>query len=236
MAMAYPPTNPKELPSLGVQICWWALALSSPTGVVMGAIAYGSFRRARQRVTGGSYALAAIVVGCAASLVLPVGTRELTAQRRATRHRYGSSSCSSNIRQLGLAMTMYALDYDEAYPPCASWNALTMPYVRNKSIYRCPDEDVETVPSYGMNRNFNLLPMVKVAEPNHAVCLFDSIPGANREGGKELLPNPSRHDTGQNIEYADGHVEFISNTKIDAQQWTVKRDAKAKPEKLDRVP
>jgi len=229
MAATYPPTNPKALPNLSIQVCWWALALSSPLAIIIGAIAYYRIREAKRRVTGGPYALAAVVVGGAGTLGLVVTTGELTGQRKANRH--GNYSCSTNLKQLELGMMMYSQDYDEHYPPSASWNALTMPYIKNESVYRCPDEEVDKVPSFGMNRRLDAMFLAKVAEPAEAVSLFDSLPGANRVGGKELLPHPSRHYNGQNIGYVDGHVKFILDTKIDGLQWTVKIGADAKPEK-----
>lgn len=61
------------------------------------------------------------------------------------------SACSSNVRQLGLALISYASDYDGQIPywditPDASgdanhptWDVAIMPYVKNSQIFICPD-------------------------------------------------------------------------------------------------
>src|SRR5580692_13126888 len=69
------------------------------------------------------------------------------------REKARATSCLSNCRQLGLAITMYADDHDEAFP-CScmqgmmgmnaanmqSWLDTTQPYIKNYSIFRCPSD------------------------------------------------------------------------------------------------
>src|SRR5690242_16421082 len=69
------------------------------------------------------------------------------------------ASCQSNLRQLGLGMSMYIQDYDEKYPawdwghnngsqctsPCTNeafdyWASAIFPYVKNVGIYSCPSD------------------------------------------------------------------------------------------------
>jgi prepilin-type N-terminal cleavage/methylation domain-containing protein/prepilin-type processing-associated H-X9-DG protein len=62
-------------------------------------------------------------------------------------------SCTSNLRQIGMGLLMYAQDYDETFPnhhmvPAGkltsesfqgnSWKSLTHPYLKNPSIFACP--------------------------------------------------------------------------------------------------
>jgi prepilin-type N-terminal cleavage/methylation domain-containing protein/prepilin-type processing-associated H-X9-DG protein len=73
------------------------------------------------------------------------------------REKARSASCLSNLKQLGLGMTMYAQDYDETFPQwqwdhhyssgstdhnngtTIWWNAI-YPYVKNVQIYACPSQ------------------------------------------------------------------------------------------------
>ncbi len=59
------------------------------------------------------------------------------------REKARQTSCLSNIKQLGLAYTMYMGDYDDTMPitimngPSASWINASQPYIKNRGIYRC---------------------------------------------------------------------------------------------------
>ena len=62
------------------------------------------------------------------------------------REKARQTSCLSNMRQMGLAIMMYAQDYDERLPLAASatetgflnWHHFVDPYVKNKQIWVCP--------------------------------------------------------------------------------------------------
>ena len=77
-------------------------------------------------------------------------------------------SCTSNMKQLGLAYTQYFEDYDETFPPSSfgnpnGWAGVIYPYVKSTALYKCPDDStasittggVTAVPvSYEQNTNF----------------------------------------------------------------------------------
>src|SRR5437016_4173697 len=63
-------------------------------------------------------------------------------------------SCASNLKQMGYAFRMYSQDYDENFPvrrvcdasQCyASWKHMTLPYVKNADVYRCPTNPASRV-------------------------------------------------------------------------------------------
>ncbi len=62
------------------------------------------------------------------------------------REKARSISCLSNERQIGLAFTMYANDYEGMLPlttyplPSNSWTDQCQPYIKNRQIYRCPSD------------------------------------------------------------------------------------------------
>ncbi len=119
-------------------------------------------------------------------------------------------SCLSNSRQLGLAVTMYADDHDEAYP-CScmigdmmgagsanmqSWLDTVQPYVRNRAIFRCPDDssplwsamNVPRRSSYGFNGYFIPveppyfgIQMAEVANPASCVLIAELADSWNQD-------------------------------------------------------
>jgi prepilin-type N-terminal cleavage/methylation domain-containing protein len=55
------------------------------------------------------------------------------------RERARSVSCASNLKQLGLALQLYAPDYRGYFPPAAdTFMDPLMPYVKNEMIFVCP--------------------------------------------------------------------------------------------------
>jgi prepilin-type N-terminal cleavage/methylation domain-containing protein/prepilin-type processing-associated H-X9-DG protein len=85
------------------------------------------------------------IISILAAILYPVFSR--------VREKGRQAACISNARQLGLAIMMYAQDYDECYPgrwtgwvdPPATperayigWRTLVQPYVRNVDVFRCP--------------------------------------------------------------------------------------------------
>src|ERR1700733_4110825 len=51
-------------------------------------------------------------------------------------------SCLSNVKQAGLALAMYAQDYDETTPKLGAgteWWTQLYPYVKNVDVFYCPD-------------------------------------------------------------------------------------------------
>jgi prepilin-type N-terminal cleavage/methylation domain-containing protein/prepilin-type processing-associated H-X9-DG protein len=83
------------------------------------------------------------IIAILASVLFPVFARARENARR--------SSCSSNLKQMGLAFAQYTQDYDEKYPllflcydgPCNDyeyWPTLIQPYVKSKQLFVCPSD------------------------------------------------------------------------------------------------
>src|SRR5688572_32710390 len=49
-----------------------------------------------------------------------------------------ASSCKSNLKQLSLAMLMYAQDYDDRLPPAQEWLTAAQPYYKRPTVGNCP--------------------------------------------------------------------------------------------------
>jgi prepilin-type N-terminal cleavage/methylation domain-containing protein/prepilin-type processing-associated H-X9-DG protein len=82
------------------------------------------------------------IIAILAAILFPVFAQAREKARQA--------ACFANIKQLGIAFTMYAQDYDESLPmwhyarrtkpqPLIWYHALK-PYVKNRSVYVCPSD------------------------------------------------------------------------------------------------
>ncbi|MFQ6097916.1 MAG: prepilin-type N-terminal cleavage/methylation domain-containing protein [Armatimonadota bacterium] len=95
------------------------------------------------------------IIAILASLIFPVFSR--------AREKARQGRCSSNIRQIGMALLMYADDFDECMPPQFTggpqpglyrWMDEILPYVRNAQLFVCPTKAKavyvpDTVGEYG---------------------------------------------------------------------------------------
>jgi prepilin-type N-terminal cleavage/methylation domain-containing protein/prepilin-type processing-associated H-X9-DG protein len=100
------------------------------------------------------------IIAILAAILFPVFAQARDAARK--------TSCTSNLKQVGLAMLMYAGDFDEQFPwaasnaatPTVTWYDLCEPYVKagakgfgflgagsvQATFYRCPNFDKTDVP------------------------------------------------------------------------------------------
>lgn len=100
------------------------------------------------------------IIAILAAILFPVFAKAREQARK--------TACLSNMKQIGLALYMYAQDYDEVLPkrrPCdgpgtnfavcsptyearpdgnayeQTWKNLLNPYIKNRDVYRCPSND-----------------------------------------------------------------------------------------------
>ncbi|MCC7494213.1 MAG: DUF1559 domain-containing protein [Fimbriimonadaceae bacterium] len=137
------------------------------------------------------------------------------------REKARQSSCLSNLRQLGLAVTMYAGDY-ELYPlmsspssqsPRRRWPDYVYPYLRNGQLLRCPSGDASVLNKtladapqvvyggYGLNYQYlgnSRFPWAaseaEIAAPAQTVALADTA-GVNGGGAGSYTVDPPLSST-----------------------------------------
>lgn len=95
------------------------------------------------------------IIAILAAILFPVFAK--------AREKARQTSCLSNLKQIGLAVLMYAQDYDETlvrhcYQPGANypWWTAVAPYCKNTQMFQCPSNSGSTVcqttpRSYGYN-------------------------------------------------------------------------------------
>jgi prepilin-type N-terminal cleavage/methylation domain-containing protein/prepilin-type processing-associated H-X9-DG protein len=91
------------------------------------------------------------IIAILAAILFPVFARAREQARKA--------SCQSNLKQIGLAITMYTQDYDETYPlsnmgygTSSYWYNILQPYVKNLQVFVCPSAGkIQNSGGYGWN-------------------------------------------------------------------------------------
>ncbi len=129
-------------------------------------------------------------------------------------HKHRSRAvCQSNLKQIGLAMKLYADDNDGQMPSVRSWQPLLSPYMNVKSICICPTAKDKRY-SYGMNKQIGGMSEQRIDSPSRTVAAFDcSLPSASASGGRESVD--FRHSEYgypymANIVFMDGHASTVA--------------------------
>src|SRR5262249_17929502 len=159
------------------------------------------------------------IIAILAAILFPVFSQ--------AREKARAISCLSNCKQMGLAIHMYAQDYDEGYPfghmndmhgmgDAPSWIESLPPYIKSKLLHRCPsdssplwnasEEPRET--SYGLNAYFTPnhppyygVQMAQVANPAQCILVAEL---ADQISEDHFMPmvwgNPARVDDPEEAE------------------------------------
>src|SRR5512143_91359 len=78
------------------------------------------------------------IIAILAAILFPVFAK--------AREKARTSACQSNLKQMALAMRMYAGDYDDCFvltldQAPRTWTRRLYPYVKDRAIYGCPSDE-----------------------------------------------------------------------------------------------
>jgi prepilin-type N-terminal cleavage/methylation domain-containing protein/prepilin-type processing-associated H-X9-DG protein len=112
------------------------------------------------------------------------------------REKARQTACLSNSKQIGIALMMYAQDYDEVYPigahnntnPGTRWSSLIQPYSKNRDVFVCPSRPTVREPDPnrpsrgGFGANVNILTwqgvngksMAQIASPANTFIICEA--------------------------------------------------------------
>ena len=125
------------------------------------------------------------IISIIAAIIFPVFA-EIREKARQT-------SCTSNMKQVGLGLIQYRQDNDEAMPTGfiyqggiqvagAGWAGPTYPYIKNTGVFKCPDDPTSPVVaanaifypvSYALNSNVAGLTSAAQQAPASTVMLYE---------------------------------------------------------------
>ena len=164
------------------------------------------------------------IIALLVGLLLPAMARARGEARKAV--------CKSNMKNFGLAISMYSNDYNEVYPTrglgltvgvddlrgLGSMCLLYDSYITAKRIFQCPsttDNASDLLVGLNMDRAQGLI----TAKPAGNSYAYDSqkppqadpgtaIAADRHDPNNRLRNSPNHGNAGQNVLYYDGHVEW----------------------------
>jgi prepilin-type processing-associated H-X9-DG protein len=127
-------------------------------------------------------------------------------------------ACNARLKQLGIALQMYAYDNDKQYPTADKWCDLLKPYYKDEKVLTCPSVGQE-------QRHYAINPQAEPNSPSDVVLLFEAKGGWNQTGGIEILSTDNHRCKGDgcNILFNDGNVQFVEVRDINRLRWTAKQ-------------
>jgi hypothetical protein len=136
-----------------------------------------------------------------ALVIIAIGNCFIIYQSRKAREIARTTACASNVRQLALAMRMYASDNDGFMPPAAHAVAGLNEYLKSSQIYQCPSDPTPVevaAPGLGTFKlSYLLNTQVRLDDLPGTILVGDSQPdrhlgrrwnGARLDGAGHLWP------------------------------------------------
>jgi prepilin-type processing-associated H-X9-DG protein len=136
-------------------------------------------------------AACAAIVGILGAVTFPVFSR--------AREKARQVSCQSNLKQLALAMHMFAEDHEGHLPSALTWQRDLYPYTKNEQLLKCPSDESDQACSYAMNVRLSKANLNSLSTHAEEIVLYD----ADASGAPV-----KRHNDGLDIAFADGHVKW----------------------------
>lgn len=123
------------------------------------------------------------------------------------------TECLSNLKQLALAVLMWAQDHDEVLPPAKDWGKELYPYLKNEELFRCPAA-ADLQGGYAYNADIAGRKLAEIADPAATVLFYESTLGQLDAADRgESQPRPGRHNGGNARAYVDGHVKWLGENQ-----------------------
>jgi prepilin-type processing-associated H-X9-DG protein len=126
-----------------------------------------------------------------------------------------TTRCLVNLKNLGLALLIYAQDYDDHLPEAEDWPSVLVPYLLGQSkespVFWCSeDTDPTHWPSYAMVPRLSRADLKSVQDRGKHALLYD----AEADGSfarRHVAPTGVR---GGNAVYVDGHAMFSRDAPL----------------------
>jgi len=219
-------TPPKSLATENCGLATWALVcgalgftcLTAPVGLVLGFMAHSRIRQSGGRLTGSGMATTGIVLSLIFMflMLLAVPAAMLLPALAKAKQKAQTINCVNNLKQLGLAVRIYSTDNHDLFPPAETWCGAIQTTVGSPKVFQCPVVRDQRC-AYAFNAR---LSGKKTDAVNpQTVLIFESDAGWNASGGPEVMLKSPRHAHRFIVGFADGHVEQVTETRLQQLRW-----------------
>ncbi len=185
-------------------------------GLILGIVALIKIRNSEGRLGGNGLAIAGIIVSGIFLLMLPIFAAMLLPALAKAKERAQTISCVNNVKQLALAVRLYAVDNDDRFPSATNWCDAIQSSVGSPRVFQCAsDGNLRCAFAYNAK-----LDGLKDDEINPQTVLFiESSTGWNAAGGPELFDAHKHSRTRIVVGFADGSVQQLPRSQLETLRW-----------------
>jgi hypothetical protein len=211
-------TSRLAIASLVLGICGLiSCGVTSLVGLVLGIVALLKINKSQGRLSGGGLAIAGIVVSGILLLLLPIQAALLLPALAKAKSKAQMINCVNNVKQINLALRMYASDNKDQFPAATNWCDAILTLAGTDKVFKCPAGDASQRSHYAYNARLANVEDGKV-DPS-TVTIFETDGGWNVSGGRELMLKKSPHNRVFVIGLADGSVQQVTESRLGALRW-----------------
>jgi hypothetical protein len=186
---------------------------SGLVGVVLGIAALKKIRREPAKFKGKGLAIAGICVSAFFILLMPALL--LPALSKA-KHKGDTSTCVNQVKEICLAVRLYADENEGQCPPALNWCDAILPNLPKPESLQCPTRRNQKS-GYALNRRVAGRTLSSI--PPDTVMIFETGNGWNASGGQDDLLPDSPHGRQFVIGFADGSVQQVPADELPTLRW-----------------
>jgi prepilin-type processing-associated H-X9-DG protein len=220
-AAGQPKTSGMAIWSLVLGILGFFCGLTALPGLILGFISMGKIKRSNGTLGGEGIALAGTIVSgicLALSLIMvPIMAGMLLPALAQAKSKAQTINCVNNLKQIGLAIRIYATDNKDLFPAATNWCDAILTDVGSAQVFKCPSGNMNQRCHYAFNARLANAEDGKV-DPS-TVLIFETDGGWNLHGGPELMLKKPRHGNAINVVLADGSVQQLSPARVSQLRW-----------------
>ncbi len=221
-----PPATPAKTSGLAVTslvlgcLGLFTCGITALVGLVLGIISLVRINQSKGQLGGQGVALAGTIVSAAFLLLMPIPAAMLLPALARAKQKAASIHCMNNVRQLNLALIMYADANKDQLPAGTAWCDSILPYLgRSTNVFLCPQGPPNQRCHYALNAQLAGRSIKEVQAPAETVLVFETDGGWNISGGRDLLPAKARHNGAYAVGFADGHAELVRPARLAQLRW-----------------
>ena len=187
--------------------------VSALVGLILGIVALKKIGRDPVRFQGKGLAIAGICVSALFILLAPAILLPLIGKAK---HEADRSQCVNHVKEIGLAVRLYADENEGQCPPAINWCDAILPNLPKPESLRCPRRN-GLKSGYALNRRVAGRTISSI--PPDTVMIFETGKGWNASGGQDDLLPDSPHGHHFVIGFADGSVRQVPADELPTLRW-----------------